>query len=218
MILNETKLNGTKKLDFTNYTTHRRDRDARGGGVAIIIKNCLPHSLLPRLNTAIEQVSVKLWNGAVIAGCYAPPSVNRTNNDLDAIFAQANKTLAMGDFNARHISWKNIINNRNGRTLYEYITTRNIQLLGTPTPTFLHSITQTSSYIDIALNKNIPNLHDLHVQNDLSSDHNPTYLIWKTSLEPEPGPTTWLLKNVDWARFKGELDTAVRINSNIENP
>ena len=144
--------------------------------MAILIKDCLPHSLLPPINTAIEQVSVKLWNGVVVAGCYAPPNLTITDNHLTNIFRQGNKVLALGDFNSRHTSWKNATNNPDAIKVYDYASDNDIQILGTPTPTHYGRQGTNPSYIDIGLNKNITNIQELQVHSELSSDHNPTYL------------------------------------------
>ena len=71
--LSETKLAPDTPLTLRNYTIHRSDRTRRGGGVAILIKNSLPHIALPQTNSNIEHISIKLWNGVVVTSCYLPP-------------------------------------------------------------------------------------------------------------------------------------------------
>ena len=83
-----------------------------------------------------------------------------------------------------------------GEILFDYTTTNAIQVLSTDTPTH-HSTYNTRTYLDLFLNKNIRDLHDSIVISELSSDHNPVLLNWPTTSEPEPGPTTWMLKNAD---------------------
>ena len=216
--LSETKLTPNLTLTIRNYTTYRTDRTRRAGGVAILVKNTLAHTLLPQTASHIEHVSIKLSNGVVIASCYSPPTKTITNADLDALVSQAPRVMALGDFNAKHTTWKNHKNNKNGETVFEYATNNAIQILGTPTPTFHHTRftdRQGHSYIDLIINKNVTNLQDPQTLTELSSDHNPVVINWPTNMEPEPGPTTWLLGNVDWKRFKKELDANIVINGDI---
>ena len=118
-------------------------------------------------------------------------------HDLDSLFNQATRVMALGDFNAKHTSWLNVRNNTNGETIHDYTTNNAIQILGTPTPTYHRANSQSFSYIDIILNKNITNLQDPTTVSEQSSGHDPVIVNWPTRMEPKPGPATWLLKNVD---------------------
>ena len=212
MTINETKLTKNTQITFRNYTIHRQDRNQYGGGVAIIIKNNIPHIRLPQLNITIEHVSIKFWNEVVFTGCYAPPSIKMTDRQLDSIFRQAPRVLALGDFNAKHFAWNNPYNNPRGTALYDYATQNNIQILCTPTPTYYsnHAQARVPSFLDIGLNKNIQNLLQPTTISELPSDHNPITLIWNTETRPEPGQTTWILKNANWNRFRNELNNKIR--------
>ena len=133
--ISEKKLAPHVDFNIRNFTVHRQDRNRRGGGVAIIIKNSLAHIRLPQTNSAIEHVTLKLWNGIVVSSCYSPPSYSILDSDLDSLMDLAPRVLLLGDFNARHTTWKNPINNKNGETLFDYVTTNAIQILCTDTPT-----------------------------------------------------------------------------------
>lgn len=75
-VLTETKLDPNFNLKIRNYNIFRYDRNMRGGGVAILTKNCLPCKLLPHINSNIENISIMLENGTVFVGGYAPPNLN----------------------------------------------------------------------------------------------------------------------------------------------
>ena len=102
MVITETKLAQNIKIKVRNYNLHRNDRNNRGGGVAILIKNKIAHARQPTINTSIENVSIRLTNDVLIVGAYARPNLLLDNDDLDAIFNLNQKILVLGDFNARH--------------------------------------------------------------------------------------------------------------------
>ena len=192
LIITETKLTANYKLKIRNYQIHRKDRTLRGGGVAILIKHTIPHSVLNTINTQIEQISIKLRNGVVISGCYAKPRLSINNNDFDVIFNQSRQVLALGDFNARHTAWRNHVNNRNGHFLHDYAIANNIQVLETPQPSHHPSNNTRPTFIDLVLNKNILNLPDPLILDKLPSDHLPLLLNWNVNVEKEQAPTTYV--------------------------
>ncbi|GFV08998.1 uncharacterized protein TNCV_3822401 [Trichonephila clavipes] len=69
---------------------------------------------------------------------YIPP-VNEyfrnLNAAFDPIFNYNNKTILVGDFNAKHTSWGCPVSDTRGNKLCQYITNNNIDVLAPPTPT-----------------------------------------------------------------------------------
>lgn len=216
-IINETKLTPNNKLKIRNFTVYRNDRNVRGGGVAIVVRHNLPHIKLPQTNSLIEHISIKLLNGIILSGGYARPNLRMNDIDFHEIFNLGQQVMLLGDLNARHRLWKNIHNNRNGHLVHDYATNNNIQLLTTTTPTHYPMNNMTPSYIDIILNKNILNLPDIQVLDELSSDHRPLLLDWKVDAGAESGQTTWIYSNANWRKFRDILNNKVEINNNIHN-
>lgn len=56
----ETKLDKSSNLNFSGFKTYCCNRNSRGGGVAIIVKNNIKHSVLKfNLSSKIEAVGIK---------------------------------------------------------------------------------------------------------------------------------------------------------------
>ena len=216
-IVNETKIVQNTKLKFQNYIVHRKDGTLRGGGLAILVKKGIKHTLMPEINTQITQLTIKL-NSTLISGCYAKPYLPMNKSDLDNIFAQGNKIVVIGDLNCRHVTWNNDNNNKNGLLLHDYIIDNNLQLLYTSTPTHYPYNNTTPTYIDIVLNKNVLDLPDPLVLDELSSDHRPLLLKWRADVRTEDVQITYSYKNVNWRRFREIVNDRVTINSEINSP
>lgn len=100
--LNETKLSSKSLFKIHNYKIYRNDRDSRGGGVAIILRNNIKHSQLaiPPLKS-LEAVGVTVYfkNYSLnIISVYKPPSLKLCKLDLKKLFLLNSKTIILGDF------------------------------------------------------------------------------------------------------------------------
>ena len=121
MVICETKLNHNHRLQIRNYDTHRRDRNGYGGGVAILIRRTIQHIELDHIPSNVENISIRLLNGLIIRGGYAPPHINLNFDTLDDFFPPNQQILLLADMNARHTAWRNRTNNRNGNLLFTFV-------------------------------------------------------------------------------------------------
>lgn len=214
-IINETKLKPAVNIKINGYVIHRKDRlHNRGGGVAILVKKNIPHSLIPSKLIEIENVSIKLMDDTIITGVYNPPTHKITNNELDELFIY-NKVLLMGDLNARHATWFNRRNNRNGCTVYDFALSNNTAVLAPDTPTHFPLNNMSPTTIDILLNKNYPHPIQLHSLPLLSSDHNPIHFTIQDIQKNETTRRTFDYKTTNWAKFRKILNDKTVINNNI---
>lgn len=219
--LNETRLNPDHKLKIRGYKVYRNDRNSCGGGVAILIKNKIKHSQLhtPTLDT-LEAISIQIETtvgNITTTAVYNPPNKLITENDLNAIFKNHNKTIVFGDLNAKSIIWNCPIINRNGRTITNYANKHNIQIAAPTDPT--HYPTRgRPSVLDIVLLKNIKEISIPESHQALSSDHNPVEFIISKDIEFKSPRTILNFKNANWSDFKKELDLNIPTpNPIIEN-
>lgn len=83
--ISETKLAPTKKCYIRNYKIYRVDREARGGGLAIIVKNTMRTSSIRSETQPTESVGIKIATSSAqwlnIFSAYSPPS----DSDLSGI-------------------------------------------------------------------------------------------------------------------------------------
>lgn len=224
-IVLETKLRNEDKLDIQHYKIERQDRPdrrttgyGRGGGVIILIKNGIPYKRLPNLRTTIEHVAITLKNNVTIAGAYAPPWLNMTENDLTPFFTITSRCLLLGDLNAKHTLWNNHINNRAGLLLHQYIHDNDhLQLLYTDEPThYPLDNNNIPSYIDIGINKGLRGLSDLQTETALNSDHLPVWVVWNESRETTQ-QTVYDYTNFNWPLYRQRLNEATIIPRDINS-
>lgn len=115
LIITETWLHpdiSDSEITPPGYKTFRKDRDSRGGGVAIMFRESLRVSRLPDIS-GVECVIVKLFLddlNMVIGGFYRPPNCdsdffNKINEFLCLHRNHPCSMLLAGDFNVPSIDW-----------------------------------------------------------------------------------------------------------------
>lgn len=218
MCISETKLTDIDRIKIRHFSVHRQDRtQRRGGGVAILVRARIPHKLLNiNLQSSVEHIIIKLSDDTHIVACYNPPSNTLTHNDLDNLISPFPRVLLMGDLNARHIAWKNHVNNTSGLNLYTYTLNNNVALLHTSTPTHIPLNGMTPTYIDIVLNKNITQYIQLSTKNELNSDHLPVFFSISSNINTQNYTNlAWTYNNANWDQYKNLINQNLQINNNI---
>ncbi|XP_055856032.1 uncharacterized protein LOC129919203 [Episyrphus balteatus] len=187
-LVTETWLNSNISLNSQNYKCYRVDRsDQRGGGVAILIKKSIQHSLLPIVGTRyVENVGVEIRNESYIIG---------------------------GDLNCRHRDWGCIRANSWGNVLSSMSSLFPYSMLYPFSPTYFPSGSRGSpSVLDLFIT-NIPSfLSQPETINELNSDHVPVFCKMHESAENRV--SYFLdLNNANWSRFKSEIRSKLRTTS-----
>ena len=138
----ETWLNPDKNLKLNGFQVFRKDRDANGGGIAILTRLELDAKSLniPNINNGIPIVehlgiSITFNNSPLNIITFYNPHGNNGNNELcnemnHYMSGIRGKTILCGDFNARHPTWDTNGTNPAGNDLYRFISTaRQLSLL-----------------------------------------------------------------------------------------
>ena len=219
MSISETKLTEDIKIKFKNYNIIRKDRTAHGGGLALLIKNSVPYRIVNIKGTvSIEHLCIQLENNLHIIAVYNPPINKFCAKDLETLTGIGSKVLIIGDFNARHTTWGNDINNTNGRTLYKYITDSNLIVQHTNEPTHFPTNGMSPSYIDLVVNKNVSNITDPRTVTDLPSDHSPVLFELHRQHKDIQKRIITSYKTTNWREFGQTLDKMIVINNKMDNP
>ena len=125
IFLNETKLDqDVKSAELTpaGYKCFRMDRDLHGGGVAIMVKQCLTASEIPMKEVIGEVCSVKIDtnDNPLYVGSFYRTLSDKSEHQLLELEKSLihiktltrnnpNSTVVVsGDFNARYIDWENV--------------------------------------------------------------------------------------------------------------
>lgn len=224
IVVTETWLNKSKKMYIPNYIIYRLDRqDGNHGGVAILIKNNITHSIPSQPNTkAIEALSVNITTNNTyftISAVYFP-GTNVTQDRLNVfkkdiqILTSSNKSFFIcGDLNAKHTSWNNVRGNRAGKILYGEMTNRNFTIENPPSPTCYppQSKALYPSTIDLILTNKLHDISQPQILQKFNSDHLPFTFNILSSRTINPIKKYFRYDLANWNSFRSH------INSNL-NP
>ncbi|GFS56083.1 probable RNA-directed DNA polymerase from transposon X-element [Trichonephila clavipes] len=191
------------KNDRISSTTHA------SGGTAILIKSSLKHHhfLTPPLGV-VEATAVVLTppddEPLIIASIYISPSTNPSIaiSDLEDIFCLGHSSLFCGDYNAHHADWGCVSNNQRGINFKFFLDSTDTDILAPPTPTRFGY--NSASTIDFALTRHFHWRTSVNSVSELSSDHNPIILNFKTSIKFDFSTRT---VTTDWHHFRHTLKT-----------
>lgn len=210
MLVNETHLSPRKTLKIPNYLSYRRDRDADGGGTAILVKNIIDHSAAEPIDglqsVEANSVIVTMVNNTnlTITSVYASPARSFPMSDISKIFsANQGPIIAAGDYNAKHTVWNSRLCTTRGRNLHTYTSMNGLEVHGPDSPThYPRRANFRPDVIDVAITRNV-NVLNIHTIQDLSSDHVP--VVVELNLEPnrqEPAE----VQNTNWELFTETLN------------
>ncbi|GFU66258.1 RNA-directed DNA polymerase from mobile element jockey [Trichonephila clavipes] len=179
------------------------------GGTAILVKSSLKHHLIPTPQLGVvEATSVVLTppndDPLLLASIYIPPTTNPATaiSDLEVIFSLGHSSILCGDYNAHHTDWGCISNNQRGLLLRNFTDDTDTDILAPPTPTRFGY--NSASTIDFALTRHFHWRTSINSISELSSDHNPIILNFKTSIKFD-FPTRTV--TTDWNLFRHTLKT-----------
>jgi hypothetical protein len=217
MLITETKLLKTDKINIDPYNILRKERntDTRGGGVAILVKHGIPYIKAQVAANEIECTAIKLSNNIVIAVVYNRPCNKYKIESIRKICNTHNNIIIGGDLNSKHIDWGNNSNNTNGITLHNLINSSNININHPSSHTHYPSNNSDPSTIDFFLLKNITNYTIAHTLHELPSDHYPVEMHINDITRQNLDKYIHSYKNTDWKQFRNTLDSTIKINPNI---
>lgn len=216
MLLTETKLTQADKIKIKGYTFYRQDRpNSTGGGVAILVKSCIAHTLVPLAPNPIEAICIKTHDNIHIVSAYNRPLNLLKERDLSQLINIGRKVLIAGDLNAKHVNWNCNINNRNGNTVFNFQNTTNVIVDFSDKPTHIPPNNMSPTTIDIVLNKNTLITKPVSLP-ELNSDHNPVKFSITTNTRPESHLIKITsFKDTNWDSFRKTVNDRVIINNNI---
>lgn len=219
--LQETYLSDKNKLIIPGYKIFKsvRNRNPRGGGVAIIAKEDLEPYLIDNSNltgfenTEFVTISVRFRNSTRlnVTSVYIPPSKQIIHNELQTIFSN-NVSIVMGDFNCRHISLGSKKTDSRGVKLMEYVDNSSFAQISLPSHTHLwnragimeeDTIDHVFTSLDIIVSKT-------HTITDIPSDHRGIMIEIMSSIKRMPLIRKIKLRSkIDWSKIEGELEEII---------
>jgi len=167
---------------FQGYILLRKDRpNSTRGGVAILIKDDIPYTLMEIKNSNLtEVIAVKVPcndSELAIASIYVPPSKGRYKT-LKTIYDQLGDFfITAGDFNAHNTLWGAAKTNSTGRYVERLVTLRDSRLHLPPSPTRIHpNNPEKDAVLDFCVSHSTLEEIKIQVIADGSSDHKPVLM------------------------------------------
>lgn len=217
--ISETKLIKTDKFEIKGFQAARRDRsnNTRHGGVLILVKIGIPFKILPETNCSIENIGIELSNGLKIISIYNRASNNFQNTCLQKLLS-ANRTILVGDFNARHNLWNCLSDNVNGRTLHRFLGNNfDCKIYHSPGPTHFPYNNNTPSTLDFIIAKGISSIKEPESLPELPSDHNVIKFTLTDNQRVNNSKKIYDYSSTNWKEFRKIINNKILINNNISS-
>lgn len=209
--INETKLKPNINTDFVNHEILRKDRNAKGGGVATILHSSIEHERISSLDHfELELIAVKIY---LIINIYIPPRKKSDDRFLDEEFFQEVEKLKpyiiCGDLNSKSTTWGCKEDNINGAILSELLSNTSACVMNNKEITHRFNAEINGEYsesiIDIFIISG--DLLDRTVSIRVNSKHNyfghfPITASFDIPASRIPNKTDITTKTTNWEAFK----------------
>lgn len=174
----ETFLSPKHDFILTNYIVYRNDRGLHGGGVLIAVRNNIEHKRLHNYNTQVAQnVSIEIRmerQPLVLTTAYVPKYTTNFTKDIIMLTPNKKNVIVLGDFNARHVAWNCLANNRAGKVLRNMPHSSNFVMHHPYSHTHFPHSGATPSTIDFALTNSTVLFSNIYtLQGVLPTYHDP---------------------------------------------
>lgn len=224
-IVTETWLDSNINLSTSGFKCYRVDRvDRRGGGVAILIKRSIQHSLLPIIKTKVVEnlvIDVRLdTRSSIKVVCvYYPGGANPVTkrlslqSDLRKLLSLSEDFVIGGDLNCRHRDWGCTRANSCGNLLANLLATYPVSVLYPSSPTYFPAGCRGSASVLDTFLTNVPSYFTQPISiNALSSDHNP--VLCEILMSGMRKVEYFLdIKNANWKHFRRDIKSKLRNKS-----
>ena len=190
--------------EYIGYRTNYNPLVGSHGGCLIYIRRDIPYIPLS-LNTPLQAVAmqVDLTRRYTLCSLYLPPNDPVSYEDLVELTRQLPQPfLLLGDMNARHPLWGDLITNQKGNIFSSLIENEDLGVLNTGEPTHFHIQTGTLSCIDLSLGSSNCTIDFSWKTTDdwHSSDHAPI-IISSNDGPPVQRLPRWCLDKANWTLF-----------------
>lgn len=222
VLLQETWLNPNIPFQIPNYVCLRQDRDSNSryphGGVAILVHSSLDYKRvkfvkLDFVESIYIQISVSNFTFTV-GSIYASSSlkVTEARMDLEKLFSRPGPFVLAGDYNAKHISWNNVKNNRKGTDLLRICNKNLCNIYASDEPTAFPYV-GAPSILDFVVTKGVVGVLNPIVVHDLSSDHiSIAFEIPTISLDFPKETEVWNFAKANWKRYRTEISADLELH------
>ncbi|CAF2115950.1 unnamed protein product [Rotaria magnacalcarata] len=196
--------NDTVKLfsrHFSNCNVYWEAGSNNFGGVLIAIHRSIP---VQRVDIFQNQSNIVVLDVGTttdkfqLATCYSPPNEKLPINLFDKILERSTNTILLGDFNAKHQSWSDSIENQKDRVLFNWLSTNDLEIVNKHVATS----TRSNATIDLILAPAhmIPSTSSYSVLPCIGNDHFP--IIWTPAAKLQKRDCLYPVKRTYWTLVK----------------
>lgn len=211
--LQETHLRPQMRFNIRGFNCHRYDDTAADqrakGGVAIFTKENL-HAVPVTIQSELQVVAVQVTARVKFTLCNIYlPTPDWTSAQINNILAQLPRPfLIVGDFNSHNPLWGSEKTDASGRRVEEIIDTSESVLLNNGDGTYLNSISNCPSHIDLSFCSPslAPYLFWSVLKSDLYTDHFPIKIVLPhTPTDSTPKLASWDILRGDWDAYQQQV-------------
>ena len=210
--LNETWLTAKVNLNIKNFKIFRKDRDSRGGGVCILVRNHIDSQEI-NLASKEEAIAIRIKNGTkskkdiIIATYYNKPSKTIDLETIEEIFDQEENVLLLGDLNGHSPLWNSSTKDPTGTIIENTLEKRKLLLLNNDQPTYapLHK-PDHRAILDLAIctDNLVSEIRDFSVTDEIFTDHLPIIIRLASNYTKEKVIKPVKIKTINWETFTRE--------------
>jgi Endonuclease-reverse transcriptase len=226
-LINKTFLKQGTPFSHPDFRCYRLDREGARtkGGVAILVRQNLPHSLLSSFQTKVLEcigISVSSPTGSIHfistdrpGGRSTAEDIRNFRSDIQLLTYSRTSFFICGDLNARHSSWGCSRAYSAGNALFECDGDFAIYYPPSSTRIPLNRM-QSASTLEIVLSNGLHELDNLSTRAELSSNHFPVlFEVTSESRREVLNNYIFNYKHADWNQFKLILDSRIDLDFSL---
>lgn len=213
-------LSHNRPIEYNGYKMYRKDCQPGKWGVAIIVKEDIPHSEM-NIRSALEQVTIHYQGKDIsITSLYLPPSMGFDIIDLERLNRQLlNNKMILGDLNSHHTLWGDKRICPRGRRVLKFVSNNNLVILNKEDYTCISATGWTSS-IDISIvSPQLTMDTEWYTYPDmLGSNHLPVCIAFANPDSNVITPTyIYNIEKANWSKYTCNTDLSLLNTSNAED-
>lgn len=213
--LNETKLAQNETIYLKDYNFVGKNRNSRGGGVAICIHKSINYQINNQLDMFdLELIAIDIYTERnkkifTFISWYLPPNAKFPNDNFFDKLNTLSKVVVCGDLNCKSKVWFSKSDNENGRKLSEKIFETNLTVVKNKGPTFYSLAFNKYDILDVVITS-----HDIAtkikslkiIKNEINSDHFAMKFEIECQLKNYQNVRT--ITRIDWVKMKELSESA----------
>jgi hypothetical protein len=188
VILNGTYHDNDTTKRFASHTFNYNIFTSKGtnafGGVLIAIHKSIQCRRRDEFNHVDNLIVLEIGSGTnafQLVTCYSPPTEQIPLEIFDRILVINPNTIFAGDFNAKHKSWSNSMENQKGYSLFNWLSSSGLHSTLEIINKYAATSTRSSATIDLIIAPSNLASSTFSILQSIGSDHYP--VLWQPSLK-----------------------------------